>query len=78
MDQQQAGSSSGAEHRIEADDDSMEPVFIGDEDGEVVADLDEEVGKGGGGLGEGGRPGREAGERGGRGGGGGMTYPQSW
>ena len=30
--------------RVEADDDTMEPVFIGEEDGEVVADLDEEVG----------------------------------
>ena len=27
-----------------ADEDTMEPVFIGEEDGKVVADLDEEVG----------------------------------
>jgi hypothetical protein len=60
--QQQAGSSSGAgagaaaagaggEQRVEADDDTMEPVFLAEEDGEVVADLDEEVGPGKGGGG---------------------------
>jgi hypothetical protein len=39
-----AGGSGGGEQRREADDDDMEPVFIGAEDGEVVADLDEEAG----------------------------------
>lgn len=63
MDHQQAGSSSGAVHSVEGDDDSLEPVFIGEEDGEVVADLDEEVGGGGAPRN---RPGREAEEMEGR------------
>ena len=32
-----------ADERREADDETMEPVFIDEGDGEVVADLDEEV-----------------------------------